>query len=105
MNILTELWVGMPLGSYTATRGWSQDTIRAAAEALAHGGLLEGDRLRPAGKALRDEIEAGTDAMEQSIVEALGPEFEAIVQQLAMWSERCIAAGAFPPDVYKRAAG
>src|SRR5205823_11026343 len=25
MNILTELWLGMALGSYTATRGWGAD--------------------------------------------------------------------------------
>lgn len=23
MNVLTELWLDMPLGSYTANRGWS----------------------------------------------------------------------------------
>ena len=27
MNVLTELWVGMPLGSYSATRGWSADQL------------------------------------------------------------------------------
>jgi hypothetical protein len=27
MNVLTELWVGLPLGSYTATRGWPEPTV------------------------------------------------------------------------------
>ena len=34
MNVLTELWLGMPLGSYSATRGWSGERIEATAAAL-----------------------------------------------------------------------
>ncbi|HXL17121.1 MAG TPA: hypothetical protein VN961_06335 [Streptosporangiaceae bacterium] len=33
MNVLTELWTGMPLLSYTATRGWAREaTQRAVAQ-------------------------------------------------------------------------
>ena len=105
MNILTELWVGMPLGSYSGTRGWAHDTIRSAAATLERTGLLEGDRLSPAGQTFRDELEAATDAMQQPVIEALGADVESLIEQLAAWSQRCIGAGAFPPDVFKRAAG
>ena len=106
MNVLTELWVGMPLGSYSATRGWSPDQIATAVARLTHLGSLDDDgRLTAAGRAVRDDIEAVTDAMEQSIVDALGDDVDAIIEQLDAWSARCIAAGAFPPDVFKRAAG
>lgn len=105
MNILTELWVGMPLGSYTATRGWADDRIQASAAALRDGGLLEGDGLSQAGRTMRDEIEATTDAMEASVVAALGSDLDTTISQLNRWSDRCISAGAFPPDVLKRAAG
>lgn len=106
MNVLTELWVGMPLGSYSATRGWSPDQIATAVDRLTHLGSLDDDgRLTAAGRAVRDDIEAVTDAMEQSIVDALGDDVDAIIDQLDAWSARCIAAGAFPPDVFKRAAG
>jgi hypothetical protein len=105
MNVLTELWVGMPLGSYTATRGWSPAAIEAAAAALRTQGLLDGDQLTAAGRAYRDELEAATDTMEHDIVEALGPDLEPLAAQLDEWSARCIDAAAFPPDVYKRAAG
>jgi len=30
MNVLTECWLGMPLLSYTATRGWPEAAMRAA---------------------------------------------------------------------------
>ena len=105
MNVLTELWVGMPLGSYTATRGWSPTQIDAEVQRLRATGLIEGDRLNDSGQARRDELEATTDAMEQPIVDALGPRFDAIVAQLDEWSTRCIDAPAFPPNAFKRAAG
>ncbi|MET0461481.1 MAG: hypothetical protein ABW195_19700 [Ilumatobacteraceae bacterium] len=106
MNVLTELWVGMPLGSYTSTRGWSADQIAAAVEGLTgHGSLDDGGELTAAGRAVRDDIEAVTDAMEQPIVDALGRDADVVIAQLDDWSARCIAAGAFPPDVFKRAAG
>ncbi|MEJ7801327.1 MAG: hypothetical protein WKF60_12460 [Ilumatobacter sp.] len=105
MNILTELWVGMPLGSYTATRGWSPEAIAASASRLRDAGWLDGNELSAAGRRVRDDIEATTDDLEAGVVEAFGGDLDAVLSQLSDWSERCVAAGAFPPDVYKRAAG
>ena len=105
MNILTELWVGMPLGSYSGTRGWSQESINESADGLRSRGLVVDDGLSPEGRALRDEIEEVTDRLEQPIIDSLGNGVDAFIDQLASWSMVCIAAEAFPPDVYKRAAG
>jgi len=105
MNVLTELWLGMPLGSYTASRGWPPDAITATADGLRAAGLLDGDELSDAGRTCRDGIEATTDAMESSIVATLGDDLDGLIEQLDEWSARCVAAGAFPPDVFKRAAG
>ena len=105
MNVLTELWVGMPLGSYTATRGWNEDQISRTADGLRASGLVDGDTLTADGRRFRDDIEASTDVLEQPIVDALGEDFDRLVQRLATWSQRCIDAEAFPPDPYKRAAG
>jgi hypothetical protein len=105
MNVLTELWVGFPLGAYTATRGWSAEQIEQTAAALRAAGPLESDQLTAAGRRGRDELEATTDALEQPIVEALGADLDAVTDQLTHWSALCIAAQAFPPDAFKRAAG
>ena len=43
--------------------------------------------------------------MEQPIVDALGADLDAVTAQLDEWSATCVARGAFPPDVFKRAAG
>jgi Helix-turn-helix family len=105
MNVLTELWVGFPLGGYTATRGWSAVQIEQTAASLRAAGLIESDQLTAAGLRARDELEATTDALEQPIVEALGADLDAVTDQLAHWSELCIAAQALPPDAFKRATG
>ena len=105
MNILTELWLGMPLGPYTATRGWSESRIAATATELAQRGLIASGALTPAGRQLRDDIEGATDAMEQPVLRAIGSDFGALVARLQEWSALCIAAKTFTSDVYKRAAG
>src|SRR5262249_11465621 len=45
MNVLTELWLGMPLFSYSATRGWSPDALGAAADRLRTRGWFDGEAL------------------------------------------------------------
>ena len=105
MNILTELWVGMPLGSYTGTRGWDETTIAATAARLGEAGLLDGDQLTDRGRALREGIEDATDLAQAELVSGLGEGIDELIVELDQWSARCVAAGAFPPDAYKRAAG
>ncbi len=105
MNILTELWVGMPLGSYTSSRGWSPDAIATTAYIVRISGWVDGDTLTEEGAAFRYKVEDTTDMLEDSITEALGDDFDNIVAQLESWSQLCIDAKAFPPDVFKRAAG
>ena len=105
MNILTELWLGLPLFSYSTTRAWPRAALAAAADRLRAGGLLDGDVLSAAGHAARSAIEARTDAAQDGVVEALGGEADDVIAHLADWSGRLVAAGAFPPSVHKRAAG
>lgn len=105
MNLLTELWIGMPLGSYTATRGWSRETMEPAVDGLRARGWIDGEALTDAGRTARAEVEARTDAQEQSIVDAIGDRLGDVCAQLDAWGVRCVEAGAFPADVLKRAAG
>ncbi len=105
MNVLTELWLGMELGSYSVTRGWAAERISAAAAGLQTRGLLSDGGLTPEGAAFRQRIEDRTDAGQQRVVDALREHLPAVVDQLAAWSAECVGAGAFPPDPFKRAAG
>jgi hypothetical protein len=105
MNILTELWIGMPLLSYTATRGWAPDVMQRAVASLESRGWVRDGALTGEGLAERLSIEQRTDAQEQPIVAALGDRLDEVCSRLNHWGQLCIAAGAFPPDILKRAAG
>ncbi len=105
MNILTEPWIGMPLLSYTATRGWAPDAMHRAVARLESRGWVRDGGLTDEGLAGRLSIEQRTDAQEQPIVAALGDRLEEVCDRLNHWGQLCIEAGAFPPDILKRAAG
>ena len=105
MNVLTEVWVGMPLLSYTATRRWSADAMKSAVRSLGERGWLAEDALTDMGRAARDQIEAHTDAQEEAIVAVLGDRLDGVCESLNRWAQLCIEAGAFPADTLKRAAG
>jgi hypothetical protein len=105
MNVLTELWLGMPLLSYTGTRGWSPEAMEAAVTALRARGWLADDLLTAQGHAARADVEDRTDVQEQQLVDALGDRLDDVCAQLDAWGARCVTAGAFPADVLKRAAG
>ena len=105
MNILTELYAGYPVGAYTATRGWSAEQVDGAVARLRHRGLVDGGTLSAEGLRFRTGLEDRTDAMQQPIVDAIGPDLDALVKQLDAWSDALVDAGAAPPDPAKRAAG
>lgn len=105
MNILTELWVGMPLGSYSATRGWTEEQLGASAAQLRAAGLVDGEQLTATGQSLRDRIEDATDRAQGALVAGLGDDVDALLGDLNAWSQQCVDAHAFPPSGYKRAAG
>jgi len=111
MNVLTELWVGMPIATYSASRFWSAPTIEATCDDLRSRGWLDGDQLSESGRTMRDGIETTTDELQASVVRDLvlacadGAAVDALIEDLSDWSQRCIDAEAFPPDVFKRAAG
>ncbi len=104
-NVLTELWCGYDLLTYTPSRGWSAERMDAAVAALRDRGLVEGDGLSGAGLRFRRELEATTDAMQQTVVDAIGPDLDALTEQLGEWSDALVAAAAAPPDPAKRLAG
>ncbi|MBW0132801.1 SCO6745 family protein [Pseudonocardia abyssalis] len=105
MGVLMEVWLGYPVGEYSGTRAWPEEAAAAAVARLEADGLIVDGSLTDRGRAVRDGIEAATDTSQDALVAALGDDLEPVVAALAGWSERCVAAGAFPPDPRKRAAG
>jgi hypothetical protein len=104
-NILTELKVGWPLHSYTATRGWPPEAMNLATISLRERGLIGDDALTGAGASLRADIEEATDRQLAPARDAIGPALTGILPPLQEWSRRIVEHGWFPPDPYKRASG
>jgi hypothetical protein len=105
MNIVTELWVGYSMGEYSNTRGWSSEVTEAAIAHLTVAGLIANWELTDDGRDFRATVEQRTDAAQRTLVEALGDRLEPLLATVGPWSDRCIAAGVFPSDPRKRAAG
>ncbi|MCA1820515.1 MAG: hypothetical protein LC644_01740 [Pseudonocardia sp.] len=102
---LTERYCGYQPLTYTATRGWTQEQMTAAFERLRARGLVSGSSLSEEGLRFRGRLEAETDAMQQSIIDAVGSPLDSHITRLDAWSNALIAAGGAPPDPAKRAAG
>jgi hypothetical protein len=105
MNILTALYCGHEPLTYTATRGWTQEQMTEALERLRARGLVSGSSLSEEGLRFRHHLEAQTDAMQQSIIDAVGSPLDSDIKQLDAWSNALIAAGGAPPDPARRASG
>lgn len=85
-------------------RGWSDQEWATAARGLRERGLLgaEGE-ITAAGTALREEVEADTDAMSMAPWAALGEDgVEALTRGGAQLSKALAEAGALPPGLFAR---
>jgi hypothetical protein len=85
--------------------GWAPDVMQGAVARLENRGWVRDGGLTGEGLAERLSIEQHTDAQEQPIVAALGDRLDEVCGRLNHWGQLCIEAGAFPPDILKRAAG
>jgi hypothetical protein len=105
INIVTELWLGYELGEYSNTRGWPREDTEAAIARLTVTGMIANWQLTVEGRDFRDTIEQRTDRTQHTVIEALGDRLEPVLRHTSAWSHRCVAAGTFPADPRKRAAG
>jgi hypothetical protein len=100
IQLMSELQLGIPLKTYSLTRGWTVEQMDAAIEGMREKGWMEGDAFSSAGRALRERIESDTDAMETGIVDAIGADFEELIGLLRPWAAAIvhvgIAGGGYP---------
>jgi hypothetical protein len=97
VNVLSELWRNVPLGSVTMMQmGWDRRDLEAAVARLTERGLVSGAELTDEGKRVREEIETATDAQERSLVEALGADADELLALLDPWA-RAIATNYIHP--------
>ncbi len=106
MNVLTEVWLGYPVGEYSSTRGFDAAALASAVDRLtARGWMSDGGVLTPTGQTARDAIESATDLGQVGLVEAIGAGLDDLVASLSRISGAVLDARAAPADPRKRAAG
>jgi hypothetical protein len=93
IQLMSEPQMGIPLKTYSRTRGYSVEEMDAAIDGMRAKGWFDGDGFSAAGKEFRDRIEAETDDMETPIVEAIGADFDELIGILQPWAAKIYAAG------------
>ena len=96
VGLLTELYWGLPLRSYIRTRAWSDVDLDNAEGRLQDRGFLADGALTPEGRAVREQVEVGTDGQCHVIVDALGAEFDELLGILGPWGLALREASAYP---------
>jgi hypothetical protein len=96
IGLLTELYWGLELRTYSRTRAWTEAQFDAATERLEERGLLADGAFTPAGRELREAIEVETDRQMVPALRALGDDAEELCTILAPWGEAIRAAKGYP---------
>ncbi|MGI9028738.1 MAG: helix-turn-helix domain-containing protein, partial [Ilumatobacteraceae bacterium] len=96
MGLLTELYWGLPLRSYSRTRAWSDEDFDAATERLTARGLIADGAFTEPGRVLREAIEAHTDAQQRPLLDVLGDDFDELCGWLERWGAMIRDAKGYP---------
>lgn len=97
IGLLTELYWGIPMGSYIRTRAWSKDQIEAAKDRLRERGLIQDDGFTETGRESREQVELLTDQQCRPVMEALGDDFDELIGILQPWTRAIQDAGGYLP--------
>ena len=96
IGLLTELYWGLKLRTYSRTRAWTDEQFDAATERLESRGLLADGAFTDAGRALREEIEVETDRQMAPALGALGDDADELFAILAPWGAAIRDAKGYP---------
>ena len=96
IGLLSELYWGLPMRTYSRTRAWSNDEFDQAEARLRSRGLLEGDGFSAAGRAAREAVEVVTDEQCRPLVDALGDDLEELVGILGTWGQAIRDGSGYP---------
>ena len=85
IGLLSELYWGLPMRSYSRTRAWTDAQFDAAHARLAARGLVDDTGFTAAGRAAREAVEVATDAQMRGALEAIGDDFAELVTLMEPW--------------------
>jgi hypothetical protein len=86
IGLASELYWGLPMGSYVRTRAWSDEQLEAAKDRMRSRGIVDGDAFTERGRELREAVEVATDGAMRATIDALGPDLDQLCTILGGWS-------------------
>jgi hypothetical protein len=95
--LLTEPFWGLPLRTYSRSRGWTDAQFDEAEERLVSRGLLKDGAFTDAGRAAREGIEVATDRMCKPLVDALGDDLDELLSIMLPWGVTIRDGKGYPP--------
>jgi hypothetical protein len=98
IGLLTELYWGLGLRSYSRTRGWTAEQFDEAEAGLRDRGLLEGSALSAAGRELREGLEVSTDEQMAPALDVLGSSIDEVFAILEPWGVSIRAGHGYLPS-------
>jgi hypothetical protein len=98
IGLLTEQFWGLPLRTYSRTRGWTAEDFDAAEERLVRRGLLRDGQFTERGRAEREAVEVATDRVCKPAIDALGDDVEELLALMLPWGVAIRAEKGYPPS-------
>ena len=96
IGLLSELYWGLPMRSYSRTRAWTQEQFDTAHEALQGRGLVDATGFTPTGREARELIETVTDAQMAPAIAVMGDDIQELFTILRPLGERVRAGFGYP---------
>ena len=96
IGLLTELYWGLPLKTYSRTRGWSEDDYAAAIDRLESRGLINDNTFTEAGRTVREDVERNTDRQMIDALTAIESDFDEVISLLSAWSKSVRQQNGYP---------
>lgn len=96
IGIVSELYWGLPIKSYSKTRGWTDTDYVEAIPRLEDDGIIENGMLTAHGRDAREDIEHATDMQCQPIIDALGDNISELIDILRPWGHEIRLAKGYP---------
>jgi hypothetical protein len=96
IGLLTELYWGLRLRTYSRTRAWSEADFDAATERLTARGLIADGAFTDTGRTMREGIETATDRQQRPVLAALGDDLDELCTTLERWGAAIRAAKGYP---------
>ena len=108
IGLLSELYWGLPMQSYSRTRAWSDADYHAAIDSLRSRELIDEVGFTEAGRHAREQIEINTDAQMAPVIDTLGDDIGELFETLEPWGATVRAGFGYlssgPHDLAKQAA-